>query len=48
VLWEFAANFSDLSKSTLRMSIVLAYAADTWPIVLAQVTPVLPGLKPVG
>jgi ATP-dependent Clp protease ATP-binding subunit ClpA len=48
VLWEFAAVSGDQSKSTLRMSIVLAPAGEEWAIVLAQVTPFLPRLGPTG
>lgn len=39
VLWEFATG--DRSKSMLRMSIVLASAAEDYAIVLVQVTPIL-------
>jgi hypothetical protein len=48
VLWEFAAVSGDLSKSMLRMSIVLACAGEEWAIVLAQVTPLILALKPSG
>jgi ClpA/ClpB-like protein len=44
-LWEFAAVSAGHSKTMLRMSIVLAPAGEDWEIVLAQVTPLLPGLK---
>ncbi len=45
VLWEFAAVSAGHSKTMLRMSIVLAPAGEDWEIVLAQVTPLLPGLR---
>jgi hypothetical protein len=48
VLWEFAHVSGDRSKSMLRMSIVLARAGEEWAIVLAQVTPHIPGLRPSG
>jgi len=44
-LWEFAAVSAGHSKTMLRMSIVLAPAGEDWEIVLAQVTPLLPGLR---
>ena len=43
VLWEFAVVSGDHRKSMLRMSIVLARAGEEWAIVLAQVTPLIPG-----
>jgi ATP-dependent Clp protease ATP-binding subunit ClpA len=46
VLWELAAVTADRGKSLLRMSIVLAATGEEWVIVLAQVTPLLPGLSP--
>jgi hypothetical protein len=45
VLWEFAAVSGGHSKTVLRMSIVLALAGEEWEILLAQVTPLLPGLR---
>jgi len=48
VLWDFTAVSGDRSKSMLRMAIVIAAAGFEWPIVLAQVTPVLLGPGPAG
>jgi hypothetical protein len=48
VLWEFASVSADRSKSLLRMNIVLASTGEEWVIVVAQVTPLLPGLNPTG
>lgn len=45
VLWEFAAVSGNRSKTMLRMTIVLASAGEEWEILLAQVTPLLPGLS---
>lgn len=45
VLWEFAAVSGAQSKTMLRMSIVLVPVGEEWEILLAQVTPVLPGLR---
>jgi ATP-dependent Clp protease ATP-binding subunit ClpA len=47
-VWELAAVTADRSKSLLRMSIVLASTGEEWAILLAQVTPILPGLSPAG
>ena len=48
VLWEFAFVSGNRSKSLLRMSVVLAPTGKEWAIVLAQMTPILPGPSPIG
>lgn len=48
VLWEFAFVHADRGKSLLRMSVVLAPKGKEWAIVLAQMTPILPGPSLIG